>query len=226
MKVLVGTVCCIVLPVLLGCSHVETPHSSRTNDASLDSLVIGNVTLKLGMSKDLVIPELQSKYDVQEFLGSWLIYEPKKDPRLGQARIGGIDFGEDGRLEEAWAWRTSSVGNVTIGDIGSSLFDLASQNVAHGKTACTLSVLFQPSPAVYMKDTYITCGHKQIQISWTDLTSKGKKQLPSLPDNRDSSGTEVLERLVKDPSSPAELQRMSSEYERLYSLTERLDKKK
>ena len=47
-----------------------------------------------------------------------------------------------------------------------------------------------------------------------------------LPDNHDSSGTEVLEWLVKDPSSPAELQRMSSEYERLYSLTERLDKKK
>ena len=29
-------------------------------------------------------------------------------------------------------------------------------------------------PAEFFKDTFITCGHKQIQISWSDLTSEGK----------------------------------------------------
>ena len=225
MKVLPCVACCILAPLLLSCRRGDTPNSSRTDDGPSDSLAIGTITMKLGTSKDLVIPELQSKYDVREIFGSWLIYEPMKDSRLGQARIGGIDFDKDGHLEEAWAWRTSSVGDVTTGDVGSSLFDLASQTVSQGKTACTLSVLFQPSPTIYMKDTFITCGHKQIQISWSKLTSKGK-EAAGLTDANDSSTTEILERLVREPSSPAELRRMSSFYERLQSLNDQTNKRK
>jgi hypothetical protein len=117
--------------LLAGCDKPSTTIAAPKDDLSSASLAMGATSLKLGMAKTLLLPDLQSQFrvNVSSDGNEWLIYTKTRSSKFGQPQLGGIDFDKDGTLVEAWAWRTSVTGDTTNGDIGKTIFDLAAQNV-------------------------------------------------------------------------------------------------
>ena len=138
------------------------------------ALVIGTTTLRLGMSKGVVIPELAKQYKLEQvqlsspalrFSELWTI--DSRGSATSVVTVGTVKFNERGILVEATRFWTPGHRKYSAAEIGSAIYGLLSRFVSEGKTACLIdtSQAQLPGPGVTEdRDIYIACGLKRIQI--------------------------------------------------------------
>jgi hypothetical protein len=150
-------------------ARIEAP--KKPPQSTVDVLIIGTTTLRLGMSKDSVIPALAIQYDVTTTTNSPGWYRL----RVGKsAYVGDLYFNDQGSLVGAVKRWTPEPRHYSDGEIGRALIALIASLVSEGKSACSMDTLgtfsveakdpHSPVPRVVDRSAMIKCGHKEIAI--------------------------------------------------------------
>jgi hypothetical protein len=138
-----------------------------------ETLIIGTTTLKLGMSKDSVIPALGMHYNILAWpmMPSSSKYSVNED----QSKLVGIvSFDGQGNLTAAEKTWMPEDRHYSDGEIGRALVALFASLVSKGKNACSIGTSQTPSilengrqARIVGRDSTIECGGKRIRISTT-----------------------------------------------------------
>jgi hypothetical protein len=180
---------CVVLVLILSSEAQRVSTASAVHSASPtnDYLEIGSTTLRLGMPKGVVIPELAEAYVLERLdeqlenirraernrgtkcvtAEAWAI-RPKKES--SSAVLGTLHFDSSGKLCGASKYWTPGA-SYRASEIGEAIYKVISNFVEQGNTVCSLSTdeLHSTGPGgAELRTTYLTCGHKmaEIQLGW------------------------------------------------------------
>jgi hypothetical protein len=155
--------------------------AEKPPQSSGETLIIGTTTLRLGMSKDSVIPALAMQYEVIPSGPRDRYYQIMASK---SSYVGDLHFNEQARLVAAEKRWLPDFRAHNEGEVGKALFGAIGDLVSNGKTACWIDasqrhsaeLKGQPSkPGWVYRDATIACGQKRIHIA-----------VPTEPDGTDS----------------------------------------
>jgi hypothetical protein len=146
-----------------------------------ESILLGQIQLRLGMAEGNVLEKLGEKYDVSEYgrslYSAWWVTEKTKPSRL----VGSLSF-KDGILTSVLKYWTTEGTPDTRAGLADSLFAAVNAFEREGRTVCMVSTGSQPTSSYDVRAVFITCGRKHLRID----ISKGER-------SDSASITEVLE---------------------------------
>ena len=132
-----------------------------------DSITFGGNRFKLGMSKDQVVTQLVTSFDVAGPSGrtspcesTCTIWEKAAGPPY--TMVGSVAF-RDGKLSSATKY-WDPVDQQKAAPFARSVYGVIAELVKDGKTTCTIQTGQSESPGNEQKAAFIICGDRKIEI--------------------------------------------------------------
>lgn len=191
---------CVVLVLILSSQAQQTSinlaahltAAAAVGRLTDDYLEIGSTTLRVGMPKGIVISELAKAYVLERVdenlenvrrmqrsrgvkfvtVEAWAL-RPKQDS--SSAILGTLGFDSSSKL--CWVSRYWTPGaSYSASEIGEAIYKVMSGFVEQGKKVCSISTDEQHATGpgeAELRTTYITCGHKIVEIQWGWISERG-----------------------------------------------------
>lgn len=143
---------------------ITSPILAAEKVAPPASILIGSVTLEVGMPQDRVISQFAESYRLQKLRESgkysdWSVFTSGKPGTM----IAHLNF-ESGKLtgvSKSWYLEEDSSKGV---EFASGLYGAIAQFISEGKRSCSIDAQQHQSPGMETKTIYIVCGDKYLSI--------------------------------------------------------------
>jgi hypothetical protein len=141
----------------------QSPPASESSE----SVVIGGMTVRLGMAQDFVIQGLRESYNLQETGtpaaagSSWIAETKAGPPYVTVARVAFVG----GRLTSVYKYWTNGSESESQAGFASTLYGAVTRFEKEGKVPCELTANNSQQPAGELRTLLVTCSGRQKYLS-------------------------------------------------------------